>query len=215
MQKIKVLPPKLPAALEPAAPDEFLSESTLEGRRFDDTDWTGLTAYSIGLDEVVIEKATLAEAVLDRFVARDAVFNNCDFSAARCAEISLQRASLYGGRMTGWDCNKGLFKDVTFENCKLDMTNFRFAKFTRVRFVGCALTDADFLASELQEVVFEDCQLERTDFGRCKLRAVDLRTSQLVDLKGWQYLKGAVIDNAQLIAAAPNLANEIGINVVD
>lgn len=212
---MKILPPQLPAALEPAEADEFISEATLEGCTFIDADWTGNIAYSVSFDEVTVERSTLVKAKLDTFTARDTIFKNCDFSAADCAEISLQRASLTCGRMTGWDCSKGIFKDVTFENCKLDMTNFRFAKFTRVRFVDCVMTDADFLGAALHEVKFENCLLERTDFNQCKLKAVDLRTSQLTDLKGWQHLKGAIIDNVQLMAAAPYLAGEIGITVLD
>lgn len=216
MQKvIKIQSPQLPTTLEPADPAWLISEASLEGCSFEDADWSGITAYAVSLDEVVLDRSILAEATLDKLTARDVVLKNCDFSAARCAEVSLQRAEMKGGRMTGWDCNKGLFKDVTFENCKLDMTNFRFAKFTRVRFVSCMMADADFLHAELQDVKFEDCLLERTDFNQCKLKNVDLRTSQLPGLKGWQHLKGATIDNIQLMAAAPYLANEIGITVLD
>lgn len=212
---MKVASPQLPAALEPAEPDEFISESSLEGCIFVDADWSGTIAYSVSLDEVTIEKSILAEARLDKFAARDVIFRNCDFSASSCPEISLQRVSVNGSRMTGWDCSKGLFKDVMLENCKLDMANLRFAKFVRVRFVGCMMTEADFLNAELQDVKFEDCRLERADFSQCKMKNVDLRTSQLIGIKGWQHLRGAVIDNAQLMAAAPYLANEFGIRVHD
>lgn len=212
---MKVLLPQLPATLDIAEASLFVSESSLEGSIFENADWTGIDASSVSIDEVIINKSTLVEAKLEKFAARDVVFNNCDLSAAHCSEVSLQRASFMGGRMTGWDCSKGLLKDVTFESCKLDMTNFRFATFTRVRFVGCVMIDADFLGSELSEVNFEDCLLERADFNQCKFKSVDIRTSQLQSLKGWQYLKGTTIDNAQLMAAAPYLANEIGINVLD
>lgn len=193
----------------------FTSEASIDSCRFEDADWSGVTAYAVSIDEVMFERTVLSEAKLERFAAQDAIFKNCDFSATQCPEVSLQRSNFKGGRMTGLDCSKGLFKDVVFENCKLDMTNFRFAKFTRVRFVSCMMTDADFLGAELSEVDFEDCVLERTDFNQCKLKSVDLRTSQLLELKGWQNLKGATIDNLQLMAAAPYLANEIGIKIQD
>lgn len=213
--QIKVLPPQLPAVLDMADTTLFGDEASLETSRFEDADWSGMVAHSVSLDEVIIERSLLTEAKLEKFAARDAIFKNCDFSAAGCSEASLQRVSFNGGRMTGWDCNKGMFKDVTIENCKLDMTNFRFMKLTRVRFVSCMMTEADFLGSELSEVSFEDCLLERADFNQCKLKNVDLRSSQLINLRGWQYLKGATIDNLQLMAAAPYLANEIGITVAD
>ncbi len=212
---MKVLSPQLPATLDTTEANQFVSEASLEAIRFEKADWTGLVANSVGLDEVVVEKSILVAVRLERFAVRDALFSNCDFSAAQCSEISLQRVCFKGGRMTGWDCNKGHFKDVIFENCKLDMINFRFTKLTRIRFISCMMADADFLGSELSEVNFENCLLERTDFSNCKLKGVDLRTSQLIGLKGWQYLKGATIDNVQLMSAAPYLANEIGISVFD
>jgi uncharacterized protein YjbI with pentapeptide repeats len=212
---VKVLPPQLPPILDLANPELLINEATLEGSRFEDADWTGKVASSVSLDEVIIERSILAEAKLVKFAARDAIFKHCDLSAAHCSEASLQRVIFSGGRMTGLDCSKGFFKDVVIENCKLDMTNFRFMKLTRVRFVGCMMADADFLGSELSEVGFEDCLLERADFSQSKLKNVDLRSSQLLNLRGWQYLKGATIDNVQLMAAAPYLANEIGIIVSD
>lgn len=215
MQKIRLLPPRLPVVLDPAIASQMTSESSLEGCHFKDADWTGIVASSVSLDEVNIDKSVFSEAKLEKIAGQDVIFTNCDFSAARCSESSFQRATIKGGRMTGWDCSKGLFKDVLFENCKLDMTNFRFAKFSRVQFASCVLTDADFLGSELHDVSFEGCLMERTDFSQCKLKNVDLRTSQLLNLKGWQHLKGAIIDNIQLMTAAPYLANEIGISVQD
>jgi len=212
---VSIAPPQLPANLDDVAAAAFDDESSLEACRLIQADLTGKTAKAVSLDEVLLEKVVLAEAKLERLTTRDVVAKSCDFSAAQCPEASFLRASFDGGRMTGWDCNKGTLKDVLFTNCKLDMTNFRFARMTRVRFAGCVLTNADFLGAELHDVTFENCLLDQTEFAQCKMKNVDLRTSQTIGLKGWRYLKGATIDSIQLMAAAPYLAQDLGIIVED
>lgn len=212
---MKVTPPKLPAMLEPATANQLTDESSLEGCRFEDADWSAIEAASVSLDEVMVERSLFSEARLEKFTARDTIFKSCDFSATHSPEISLQRVSLHNGRLTGWDCNKGIFKDVTFTDCKFDTSNFRFTKLTRVKFVNCIMTDADFIGAELQDVDFERCLLERTDFNQSKLKQVDLRSSDLIGLKGWRHLNGAIIDHTQLMTAAPYLADEIGLTVLD
>jgi uncharacterized protein YjbI with pentapeptide repeats len=212
---MKVTTPKLPPVLVEIAVADFVSEASLEACRLTNFDLTGTDARIISLDEVRLEKVVLAEAKLQKLTGRDVIAKNCDFSATDCAESSFQRAAFEGGRMTGLDCSKGIFKDVAFTGCKLDMANFRFCKMTSVTFKDCLLTDADFLGAELKDVSFESCLLERTEFTHSKLKNIDLRSSELIDLKGWQYLKGAIIDGVQLMTAAPYLANELGIKVAD
>lgn len=213
MKSLKVTPPQLPADLEIITADAFVTEATLEACQLQAGSVAGRQARAVSLDEVLLEHVILAGTNLEKLNARDLIAKRCDFSACRASEGSLLRSALSDCRMTGWDINKGLCQDVTFKNCKLDMTNFRFAKFTRVRFVDCVLTEADFLNAQLHEVSFENCLLERVIFSQCTMVKVDFRTSQLVAIQGWQHLKGAVIDDAQLMAAAPYLANEIGIIV--
>lgn len=212
---MKLVGPHLPAVLEDGDANLFVDGASFEGCRFTSIDLSGATAQSVSLDEVLLERMQFTQAKLERLSVRDAMFKDCNFAAAQCADIALLRVTLNSGRMSGWDCSKGTSQDVTFTNCKLDMTNFRFAKLTRVRFIGCVLTDADFLGAELRDVSFDDCLLERTEFAQSKMKDVDLRSSQLIDIKGWQSLKGATIDTMQLMSAAPYLAAEMGIKVVD
>jgi hypothetical protein len=42
---------------------------------------------------------------------------------------------------------------------------------------------------------------------------VDLRSSQLSEIRGWGSMKGAIIDDLQLISAAPYFAVELGLIV--
>jgi uncharacterized protein YjbI with pentapeptide repeats len=210
-----ITPPQLSSELTTISLADFIAEASLEAGSLQDADLSGVNAPAISLDEVILERVSLAGARLEKLAANDLIAKNCDLSAARCSEISLLRSRLAAGRMTGLDCSRGLLKDVLFTNCKLNLVNFRFTKLTRVRFVDCVLTEADFMGAELTHVVFEGCVLERTIFARGSMKDVDLRGSQLVDIAGWQGLRGATIDGEQLAAAAPYLALELGIKVVN
>ena len=212
---MKIALPRLPLVLENIDPTLVDDGASLERCHLEDMDLTGSSLRSVSLDEVKLERVLFPRASLENLSVQDAILKSCDMSATQCSGLSFLRVAIDGGRMSGWDCSRGTLRDVVFTNCKLDMANFRFAKLTLVKFVGCIFTDADFLNGELSDVYFEDCLLERTEFNQCTMKNVDLRTSQLVEIRGWKYLKGAIIDNVQLMSAAPYLAGEVGIRVVD
>lgn len=164
------------------------------------------------MEEVYFERAQLQEAKMPKIAANDLVVNKCDFSAARFSDGSINRAEFLHTRLTGWDISNGVLKDVLFSECKIDMANFRYAKLKNIKFVDCQLQNADFINSNLINVQFQNCDLSAAVFAQCTIKNVDFRTSNL-DIVGWQYLKGATIDSAQLMAAAPQLAQEFGLLV--
>jgi uncharacterized protein YjbI with pentapeptide repeats len=211
--KQRIATPQLSVDLARGTAALLMPEATLENVRITDADCTALAAAAMSWDEAMFERLLLAGAKLERLRANDVIMADCDLSAADCSESSWIRASLKGGRMTGWDVNKSMLKDVEFRGCKLDLANFRFAKLQRVRFSDCILTEADFMNAELCDVEFQACHLERVQFDHAKLQNVDLRTSQLIGLKGWATMKGALIDDVQLMAVAPYLAQELGLVV--
>jgi hypothetical protein len=65
----------------------------------------------------------------------------------------------------------------------------------------------------LYDVVFEGCRIERAKFANCSVKNVDVRTSELIDIRGWESLKGLKIDSVQLTAIAPQLASTFGLQV--
>jgi len=212
MKKITISTPQLPALLDVCDESFFNDEATLETCKGKGIVFGG-SAKALSLDEVILERPILVGAKIEKMTARDLIIRGGDLSACRAWESSLLRSTLHDCRMTGWDINKGICKDVLFEDCKLDMTNFRFTKLTRVTFRRCILTEADFLQAQLHDVLFEDCHIERAEFGQATFKNVDFRSSELINISGWQYFKGVTIDHAQLLSAALYLAQEIGIIV--
>lgn len=214
---MNIRPPRLQNKSQLAAGNirSIVSEATIEQTMLQGMDMSLFTAKNLSFDECILEKVLFMEAKLEKLGFLDCELKACDMSAAYCASASLMRTRIVGGRLTGIDFSRSTLKDVVFQNCKLDMANFRYAKLTRVRFADCILTDTDFLAAELSHVTFEASQLDKTAFSGGKIDDVDFRSSQLVDVRGWQYLKGATIDAEQLVAIAPQLAVEMGLKVQD
>ncbi|HSW65594.1 MAG TPA: pentapeptide repeat-containing protein [Bacillota bacterium] len=212
---MKITLPDVPSELTPGSAALVKHEASLEGVLLQGLDLASVVSGNLNLNEVILRKCNLLQARLQRLRASDTEFDGCDLSAADCSESSFIRTRLSRGRMTGVILSNALNKDVTFLGCKLDMANFRFAKFTRVQFIDCSLVDADFTSAELEHTTFAGCTIERTVFHHCKVRQVDLRGAQLVSLSGWQYLKGATLDDAQLMSVAPQIAAELGLHIAD
>jgi len=214
---MKLQAPKIPnkSGLTASTVKQLIAETTIESIWLHDVDASGLIAKSLGIDEAVLEKVVLAGAKLERFSITDAELRGCDLSAAQCPHASILRTHIKGGRLTGIDLSRSMIRDVVFEGCKLDMANFRYATLERVSFVDCMLTETDFQAAELSIVSFATSTLDRVEFGHCRLKDCDVRTSQLLAVRGWQYLKGLSVDSTQLIAIAPQLALELGIIIKD
>lgn len=173
----------------------------------------GVQADSVSFDETRLERAIFTDARLQRLSFRDSLLTSCDFSMVRSAHGSWHRVVIQKGRMTGWDTSASVLQDVHFKHCKLDLINMRFSKLTRVLFEDCVLTGADFSNATLVQVVFDGCQLDQAEFSQVSLEKVDMRGSELIGLRGWRFLKGAIIDDVQLQSIAPYLAAEIGLQV--
>lgn len=211
---MKIAAPQIPAQLD----DDNIVVS--EDALFESLNVMGVTmgsliASSVSFDECVLVRPTLATAKLPKLTMRDCKITGGDLSATSMTDGGMQRVELSECRMTGFDVSNTILKDVVFRNCKLDMANFRFAKLTNVLFDNCILVDADFQNATLKHVRIKDCPLERTTFFAVNAQDVDLRGSQLIDVRGWQDAKGFVIDSTQLMSAAHQLAHALDITVED
>lgn len=207
--------PQITTSLDPLDGKTLASEQTYDSVTLQNHDANGIMAADVSFNEAALEKVQFVGAKLEKFGLMDARLRGCDLSGSNCSEGSFIRTELSDSRLTGIDLSRATLKDVTFRGCKLDTANFRFATLTRVRFVDCQLTDTDFMAAELHEVAFESCILDRTAFDQCKVKGLDLRTSQLIDVRGWRDLRGVSIDSTQLVAVAPQLAAALELQIKD
>jgi len=209
---MKLGAPQLNSQLD-EMPLEIFLEGDVEDAALRDYDATNCHITSLDMSSVVLEKVTLTGAQFERINARDVKVGQCDLSAAILANGAMNRVEFRNCRMAGVDFSKTALHDALFQGCKLDMANFRFGDMRRVKFVNCTFVEADFLGAILHDVAFESCTLEHIVFTQAKCKSVDLRGSDLIEVSGWNALKGATIDGVQLAQAAPYLANELGIIV--
>ncbi len=210
---MKISLPRLPAKLDEADPKTMMDELSLEDGHLTGTDLTSQVISALDISGGLFENVILTGAQLERLNARDFVVKQSDFSASSLTNSSLNRVEFKNCRMTGVDFSRTSLHDVTFRGCKLDIANFRFADLARVQFVDCTLSETDFLNAGLRDVTMQACTLQRTVFEQAKCKQLDLRSSQLEEIVGWKSLKGAIIDDLQLVSAGPYLAHELGIVV--
>lgn len=212
---MKLAQPQLPPQLDERSIIGMVDDGELENARLQNEEAINCNVAALDLSSVVIEKVQFTGAHFSRVTIRDVRAIHADFSSVHMDNGMIVRAEFINCRMTGVDFSRTSVHDVVFRGCKLDMANFRFSDLRRVEFIDCTLTEADFMNAKLSNVEFQTSLLEKTVFSQVICKQVDLRSSQLVEIMGWKSLKGAVIDSAQLMAVAPYLAQEVGINVRD
>lgn len=213
---MKVIPPKKPVrSLTKSFTGRFQPEVRIENAHIELLDAVGVRAENMSIDESILERVQFVQAQLEKLGLSDVLLQGCDLSAAKCADGSWLRVHVKGGRLTGIDLSSTTLKDIIFEDCKLDLANFRASKLTRVQFIGCHLQETDFQMATLTNVAFSSSELKKVAFSRANLKHVDARTSQLFDIRGWDSLKGLTLDASQLVAIAPELANELGLLIED
>ena len=212
---MKTASPQLPPLVEDISITTMIEDGEIENGRLFDEEASNTNVAALELSGVMIERVNFMGAQFGRINAHDVLITQSDFSSASLADGSCNRIRFTNCRLTGLDVSKTALHDVVFQGCKLNLANFRFADLRRVQFVDCTFEETDFLGAALHDVSFQSCTLDRTVFNQIKAKKLDLRTSQLYEISGWQFLRGATIDNVQLSAVAPYLAHELGLIVRD
>ncbi|QIS04473.1 pentapeptide repeat-containing protein [Nocardia brasiliensis] len=146
----------------------------------------------------------------------DVWLRNVRWVGTELADTSWLDGELIAGALSGVDFAGARLRRVRFEGCKFDAVNFRTAQLREVSFVECVLRDCDFGDAALHTVTFPGSTLHSTVLRRATLTKVDLRGARALDItEGLDALRGATIDNGQLMELAPALAQHLGIIVRD
>jgi uncharacterized protein YjbI with pentapeptide repeats len=163
--------------------------------RISNAAFTGSQLHRLGLTDVVVENADLSGADLD-----ESSFNRVHFRDCRMSAVILTRCRLV---------------DVTITDCRMDQTNLRMTEAKSVAFENVDLSEAEFYAATLENTRFFDCDLTASEFSKARMKEVRFHGSNLLDLKGGQYLGGSTIETAQVLSVALGVLSALNIHVED
>ncbi len=202
------------AALQPhrggLRPDEDYDTVHFDQLAFDDASAANARFMECAFTQVSFQAGRLRRARFTHVWLRDVrMMGTC------LAETSWQDATFTAAVIAGAEAYGAQFRNVTFRECKLDSVNFRDAVLMDVAFENCLLREVDFGGAQLTRMVCTNTRLDQTDFSRVTLDDVDLRGAELNITITPGSLRGAIITSAQLMAAAPLLAETLGIVVTD
>ena len=159
--------------------------------------------------------STFTSAVLERARITDSVFRGCDLSGTILRGASFVRVEFVGCRMLGVTIPDGSFHDVRVTDCQMKMAVLRMARGARIAFDRCDLREADFYAARIDGLRLFDCDLTGAEFSQAALAGARLHGSRFDELKGAAYLRGVVIDSAQIVPMALQMFYGMGVKVDD
>ena len=105
------------------------------------------------------------------------------------------------------------FKNVHLVGGKIDYLNLRSSQLTDVVIEGCSIGELDLGGVRATRVALVDCRIGMLDVTGATLRSFDLRSTELGGVSGVDGLRGAVVDQGQLMLLAPLLAGHLGLVV--
>jgi len=207
--------PKLPTHLTPLTSATLESGLALENAEVGHLDWSGGELRRLSLDAVRLVAPQWLGTKLRDGAWADVLIEGGALAGAELAGTTLRRVEFRRVRADGLVVSETRAGHIRLIDTKLDLANFRFAQWSKVRFEGCSLREVEFIGAELSQVEFVNCELIGCNFAGAKLTQVDFRSSRLDECTGTAGLRGATLDQTQLISLAPSLAAELGIIVVD
>jgi uncharacterized protein YjbI with pentapeptide repeats len=178
-------------------------------------DFSGQSHEDAAMARSHVVGAQFTGALLSRLRLTDMLFENCDFSGSDLDETSATRVEFRDCRMSGVMFTRASFRDVRFAGCRLDDANFRMSETKAVVFEDADLHRSDFYAAKVDGARFLDCDLTGAEFSKATASGVRFHGSILHDLKGGQYLRGAVIESSQVLSLALGVLAALQIGVDD
>jgi uncharacterized protein YjbI with pentapeptide repeats len=207
-----IRPPRIPSQLaedDGAARGDNFSHSLLCG----DFSWQSREDTLVEQSRIV--QAQFTGARLSRSRLTDVVVENSDFSGAELDEAAIERVEFRECRMSGAIFSRCSFRDVRFVGCRLNEANFRMSEITHVLFEDVELRGSDFYAATMESTGFFDCDLTNAEFTKATIPDVRFHGSTLLDLKGAEYLTGAIIESSQVLPVALAVLAALRIRIDD
>ena len=201
-----------PGYLGDIGPEEFL-----EGMEFTDLDLAGVDSTQATYLDCSLSRMNFgaAEDPADLTGAR---FSGSKIEDSRADTWTMPRGSFIHTVISGTRIGAGVFHDsvwekTTFNNCRISYLNLRGAKLTDVEFRDCVIDEIDLDRAKVNRMSFPGSTVGVLQCEGSTLGNVDLRGLQPHKISGVHSLRGATIDETQLMLFADLFAHELGIRV--
>jgi len=179
-------------------------------------DYIGQRAEGLDFGDVRVEGGRWSGVTIEGFRAFDVRFTGCDLAGLVLQDdVVIRNAYFERCRMTGATLAGAKLNEVQFVDCVLDDANFRMLEGVFVRFVDCSMVMIDLYGAKLDRSAVVRSNLRGADFTNAFCKDVDLRGSEMLDIRGADALRGATIDSAQAHGLALSFAAALEIKVVD
>src|SRR5690625_1750864 len=191
--------------LTPGFLGDIVPEEFLEGMDFADLDLTEIDSTQATFLDCALTRVNFgeAEAPVDLTGVR---FTGTRVEDCRADTWAMPRGNLNHTEITGTRIEAGAVQDsawerLAFENCT-SWLNLRGAKLADVEFRDCVIDELDLDRAKASRVSFPDSTVGVLHCQEATLGNVDLRGLQPHKLSGVHSLRGATIDEMQLMLFA-------------
>jgi uncharacterized protein YjbI with pentapeptide repeats len=208
--------PGLPASLEVLSADTLVRDgATFSAAELRGARWCGVHVSGLGVDESLLGRCDLSDAVLTDPEFTDAVLDELNMANALIRGGSLARVLVSGGRLTGTQFAETKIRDTVWRGVSADLSALRLVDLVRVTFDSCNLRQADFTGSQCDWVRFHDCDLSGAIFSRGRFTNSEFRRCRLEGIEGVESLRGASMELEAVLGLAADLADALGIRVLE
>ncbi|MGI5237267.1 pentapeptide repeat-containing protein [Dactylosporangium sp. CA-139066] len=180
----------------------------------DQVELDGGEATSAKFIESALTQVTLAEVGLERARFSDVWLSRNRWVGVRLIEAEWLDVSMLDSSLAGVQAYGSRMRRVTFQRCKIDTLNLRGATLVDVSFEDCEINELDCAGAALTNVTFPGTAVRNARMSQVKCKKVDFRGARELDVAdGADSLRGAIVDERQLIELGPALAAALGIIV--
>src|SRR5699024_4303934 len=145
-------------------------------------------------------------------------FSGTEITDCRADTWTMSRGNLLHTAISGTRIGAGVVDDsvwekVRFTNCRISYLNLRGSKLTDVEFRDCKIDEIDLDRAKVNRVAFPGSSVGVFQCEGATLGNVDIRGLEPHKISGVHSLRGATIDDTQLMRFAELFSSELGITV--
>jgi uncharacterized protein YjbI with pentapeptide repeats len=188
-------------------------ESLIEQETFDGLDLHGATVTGARVLDCRLASGTFTEVDLSRSSWRAVTWDGMRMLGVDLTRSSWVRTDVSASVLAGCEMYGAQLHKVTFRDCRIDGLNLRGTRLREVTFVDCVVADLDLGSATVDRVCWPGCRIERLDLTGASLSQVDFRRARLGISRGFDRLRGAIVDTGQVVELAPFLAAHLGLEV--